>query len=314
MTGALRGPAAGGTEAAISYRPGVEGDLLPSVGVFKRALNGHYGTYNLPLVAGPDAAFVPLHRHIMENAGPRFWVAEAGGEMVGFGAGIVRGDLWYLSALFVLPEAQGCGVGGTLLRRARTDAPSGGLAATITDALQPVSNTLYARHGLLPWLPVLGLQGKAPDGAATPLPRGCEVVRLDPSLLGEVRDLDVAVTGLDRTPEHLFYLSEDGKRDGWLLRRGGRPAGYVYTSSRGLVGPAASRRRADMAVLMRAALGLMRERGIEDVYVPVPGPNRDAQRVLLAAGFTFEACPGMLLASREFGRFDRYIIANYGLM
>ena len=313
MTGRGGGCCEGGRSDAVSYRPGCEDDVLPSASVFKRALNGHYGRYNLPLVMGPDEAFVPLHRHILNNAGPRFWVAEDDGGMLGFGAGIVRGELWYLAALFVVPEAQGRGVGRELLRLARTGVSSG-LAATITDALQPVSNTLYARHGMLPSFPVLGLEGEPSRAQPPRLPRGCELIPLEPAMLDEVRRIDREVTGLDRTPEHLFYLSEDGGRDGWIMRRHGHPAGYVYARPTGLIGPAASRRSADMGVLMRSALWTMNERGVDRVHVPVPGPNRVAQQVLLEARFVFEACPGMFLASRPFGRFDRYVIANYGLM
>ena len=69
-----------------------------------------------------------------------------------------------------------------------------------------------------------------------------------------------------------------------------------------------------MTLLTKLALASLNERGAESVYVAVPGPNVEAQRVLLQAGLVFDACPGLLLVSRPFGRFDRYVIANYGLM
>jgi hypothetical protein len=69
-----------------------------------------------------------------------------------------------------------------------------------------------------------------------------------------------------------------------------------------------------MTLLMQVALATLGERGTESVYAAIPGPNAEAQRVLLQAGLVYEACPGLLLASRPFGHFDRYVIANYGLM
>jgi ribosomal protein S18 acetylase RimI-like enzyme len=56
------------------------------------------------------------------------WVAEADGELAGFGLSWVCGDLWFLAELFVSPAHQGRGIGDALLRRtfehARKRAPA----------------------------------------------------------------------------------------------------------------------------------------------------------------------------------------------
>lgn len=298
----------------IVYREARDEDLRETSGVWRAALNELYGRHNLPQITAPATGELPLYRHFLREDPQRFWVAEAQGRVVGFGAGLVRGDWWYLAALFVLPEAQGRGVGRTLIGKARTGSPQAGWAATISDALQPVSNTLYAHHGLLPWLPIVGLVGKPSTVEKPSLPRGTEALPLDPDLLADVRRIDESVTGLDRTVDHAYLLSEEGARRGWVLCRKGRPRGYVYVADSGLIGPAASTPYGDMALLIRFALATLGDRGVESVYAAVPGPNAEAQRVLLQAGLVFEACPGLLLASRPFGRFDRYVIANYGLM
>jgi len=106
-------------------------------------LNGLYGRHNLPQIEAPEASFVPLHRHLLQRDGPRFWVAEANGPVVGCGASMVRGDWWFLASLFVLPEFQGKGVGRTLIEHARVDVPTGCTRqATITDTVQPISTIL----------------------------------------------------------------------------------------------------------------------------------------------------------------------------
>ena len=313
MTG-IASPSAGRQSAGeVTYRSAREDDLPATARVFKGALNELYGRHNLPLVETPEDKLVPYHRHLLRHDGERFSVAELDGSIVGFGAGIVRDDWWYLAALFVLPEAQGRGVGRTLIERAKTGTPPISREATITDALQPVSNTLYARHGLVPWLPIVGLAGRPSPVSARVLPKGCEAVPLDARLLADVRDVDQRVTGLDRSVDHEFLLAE-GERHGWLLCRDGRPEGYVYVNDRGLVGPAAATRRGAMTSLMGFALATLHEHGAESVYAAVPGPDLEAQRVLLQAGLVYGACPGLLLVSRPFGRFDRYVIASYGLM
>jgi len=139
-------------------------------------------------------------------------VAAASDKIVGFGAGLVRDDWWYLAALFVAPEVQGRGVGDA--PRARRGRLSVRPRRHDRHSVQPVSNTLYAHHGLIPWLPILGLAGKPSRATRPSLPKGCDLIPLDASLLGEIRTIDGGVTGLDRTPDHAYLLSAEGGRKG----------------------------------------------------------------------------------------------------
>jgi GNAT superfamily N-acetyltransferase len=137
-----------------------------------------------------------VHRHLLRHDGERSFVAEDADRIVGFAAAFVRGDCWYFSALFVHPEYQGQGVGGRLL-----DLAWGGphrRRITITEAIQPVSNMLYARRGLLPVTPVLDLAGEPRIGSVD----GLEPVTADPDTL---RALDVAAYGFDRSLDHELW-------------------------------------------------------------------------------------------------------------
>jgi GNAT superfamily N-acetyltransferase len=302
------------TEGEVLYRPATEDDLAQTSRVYRAAVNELFARQNVPQLPETGAAELPGHRHLLRHDAPRFWVAELGGRVVGFGAGIVRGRWWYLSALFVLPEVQGRGVGRALLERAKAGHPApGGVAATITDAVQPLSNTLYARCGLTPRLPLICFTGRLRTPATPAASPGCEIVPLSPGALPEVSRLDEAVLGFDRTPDHAYLLAKDGQR-GWLLRHNGRPAGYVYTDSSGVIGPAASLRPAHMPLLMRHALAELAPLEPETVQAAVPGPNVQAQRILWQAGLVFENPSGLLLMSRPYGRFDRYVVGSYGLM
>lgn len=290
-------------------------DLLPAVRVFRAAVDDFFVRHGLPGVGGADDARVPLYRHILHHDGPRFWIAERADAVVGFTAAIVRGRWWYFSALFVLPEMQGCGVGRSLLERAKAGYPlPGGVAVTITDAVQPSSNTLYARCGLLPRIPVVCFTGRPSMRPGRIAEQGGDLEPVSVSTLAELREIDGAVTGIDRTVDHSYLLSLEGVRRGWLLRRAGRPVGYVFVDTRGMIGPAACLRPADMSVLMRHGLATLAEHGTESVSVSVPGPNVSAQRVLWESGLVFENPSGLLLMSRPFGRFDRYVVGSYGLM
>jgi GNAT superfamily N-acetyltransferase len=84
------------------------------------------------------------------------WVAEAGGDIVGFSWSWVCGDVWFLAQLFIDPLQQGHGIGHELLKRALEHARKSGAAhkALITFAFNRVSQGLYIRHGLFPKMPI----------------------------------------------------------------------------------------------------------------------------------------------------------------
>jgi GNAT superfamily N-acetyltransferase len=303
-------------DPAITYRRATPADAGRAFQVFRTALNDYLaraGQELLPDENDQDPAFF----HTLRYDGERCWVAEREGDMVAWGSAIVRDDWWFLSALFVLPKAQGVGVGAGLLKRARAGAPSGGVSVTVTDTLQPVSNTLYARRGMLPREALLGFAGPPRPGPAageTSPPLGTLVPEpLTAAAVPDLRRLDLAVLGFDRTVDHRFYLGE-GRRRGWLFRRAGRPVAYaLYRPATGWIGPLASLRAADIAPVLRFVLAELAALGLEKVEAGVPAPCAGAQRVLWDAGLLFDGTPGLLLASRPFGRLDRYLPASYGM-
>ena len=82
----------------------------------------------------------------------------------------------------------------------------------------------------------------------------------------------------------------------------------------GYVGPLACRDPGDVRAVLRPALvGLVAHR-IEQVRVSRSARYGEAQRPLGDTGLSFAATPGLLLASRPFGRLDRYVPAGYGML
>ena len=152
----------------------------------------------------------------------------------------------------MLPEAQGLGVGARLFELAATGAPPGAVRATVTDSLQPVSNTLYARRGLLPREVLIGFDGRPNEldaslrlGTLAPEP-------LTLAAIPDLREIDAAAAGVDRSVDHEFYLT-DGGRYGYLFRRRGRAMGYVMLRRDGWVGPVAAVRARDVEAITASA-------------------------------------------------------------
>jgi len=305
--------------AVYTYRLLAPADDDDAFAVYREALNGYLAPAGQTLVPEENDQS-PSFLHVLRHDGPRCWAAQSGDRLVAWGTAIQRGAWWFLSDLFVLPEAQGRGVGGELLRRCMAAADGAETFATVTDTLQPISNTLYARRGMLPREALLGFAGspQVSDGLLGPLREGdARAPGLVPEPLtgASVTDLailDAQVTGIERAVDHAFHLAEDGRR-GWLFRRAGRPVGYVMYRPNGRIGPLGCLDAADVAPVLRHALVHLAAQGREQVSARVPAPCVGAQRVLWAAGFVPDDTPGLLLASRPFGLLDRYLPASYGL-
>jgi GNAT superfamily N-acetyltransferase len=313
--------------AGVTYRRAEEADLPRVFHVFRDALNAYLVPAGQPPVPREDDQS-PAYRHYLRHDGARFWVAEwsveevgegdadaaggAGREIVAWGCGLLRGDWWFLSSLFVLPRAQGRGVGARLFELAGTGTPQGAVRATISDSIQPLSNTLYARRGLLPREVLIGFGGRPRPDAGRPRLGTLEPEPLVAASISELREIDARALGVDRSVDHGFYLTVSGRR-GWLFRRAGRPVAYAMVRPDGWIGPAAALRERDMQPVTAFAIAALAAEGAEKVRAGVTGRCEGAQRAFWEAGLVFESTPGLLLASGPFGRLDRYLAASYGM-
>ena len=156
------------TAPAVTYRPLVPADAGVSFSVFRDSLNDYLARAGQELLPDEDDQ-APGFVHTLRHDAARCWGAEQDGELVAWGTALQRGDWWFLSSLFVLPRVQGFGIGRELLRRCLEAAEGAAVFATVTDTLQPIANTLYARHGMFPREVLLEL-GVAPRLTAPALP------------------------------------------------------------------------------------------------------------------------------------------------
>ncbi len=299
--------------ADIGYRRATSADLAATYDVFIAAADDLRARAHRPPVddtAERRARAMPFRRHALLHDPDGIWVAEAEGAVIGFGIATRRGRLWYLAALHVVPAYQARGVGGELLRRClATGAAPGVVRTVISESSQPISNALYAKHGMYQWVPIVHVEGSIrslpapPSGGLT-----AEAVRADDGALATLDAIDTAVLGATRAIDHRLWLDQPGLA-GLLFSRGGRAIGYAYASASGKIGPVAILSARDVPAALALGIRSAAERGAEQATFVVPGHCRSALAYLLAGGFRYGESINLLLSSRPFGHLDRYLIS-----
>ena len=325
-------PVAAATDAAVeptTYRTATVDDLPACGAIWRHALNDYMGRLNLPEVPNDLAAILRLHRHLLTTDPAGFLVAEqpaARGatdvRIVAFGSAVRRDPVWFLSMLFVMPSAQRAGIGRELLRRLLP--PPGSLTlATCTDTAQPISNGLYAAHGIVPRMPLLRLVGLPDRPAELPrLPDGVRPIRFaevsrDGDRIGgaalddELAELDRDAAGFEHPADHAMIAAEG--RTGFLyLGPDGGPIGYGYASEAGRVGPIAVRDAAMLGPVIAHLITTIRPRGAFGLWLP--GAAEETFGPLIRAGFRMEGFPCLLCWDRPFADFARYVPISPGLL
>ncbi len=283
--------------------------------------------YLLPLgqmeIPSDNPALRQLHAHMQATDPDLFRVAirtDASGDQrqVGFCAAVRRGQVWFLSMLFVRPGEQSAGIGALLLDEVMPS--DGACVAVATDAAQPVSNGLYASRGMSPRLPMFNVVGRPTRPDALPaLPAGVTAHHLDASTPAERdRGLDAELAGLDREvlgyahPEDHDFLRRQGRMGFTYRNEAGRLVAYGYTSEVGRIGPVAVRDAALHAPVSAHLLSAVPPRGASAMWVTgAAGPTLET---LIRAGLRIEGFPVLLCWSRPFGDFARYQPASPGLL
>ena len=243
------------------------------------------------------------------------WVAEANGEIVGFALSWVCGDLWFLAELFVAPGQQGRGVGNELLSRTFEHARKAGatIKCLITFTFNVVSQGLYIRHGMFPRLPIY-MVSVAHDALMTRLQgEKFRLMPLEPtaSHLKSLAQLDLSSLGVSREKHHR-YLLNDSTMKGVLVHDGGDCIGYAYVSATGHVGPLAVAQARGMDAVFRTALNLAASSGSAQVSAFLPGTS-EALGIAIEHGMRI-TFPMVLVSTRDFGDWTRYLPRNPGFM
>lgn len=310
----------------VTIRPAGPADLAACAEIQHVALDGYLAPFGQQLVGWQPESMIRLFEHLLVTDPARFVVAERGGAPVGFASAWVRGGLWFLAFLFILPTEQGRGLGRRLLDavlpRPDERAPDGErlVLAVATDSLQPISNALYAHYGMVPRMPVFLMKGRVrkpeafpplpPDVAVTPFASIDDATARPPGdhLLADVTSaLDRAVLGFVRPADHRFLGAD---RNGYLVTdEDGEPLGYGYVRDDGRIGPVAAMSPALLPAIIGLLVRSTSPRG--DVFsLLVPGAAGEAFSTCLAAGLRLTEAPTLLAWNRPFADFSRYVPTN----
>ena len=314
----------------LAYRPVRPDELTACVEIWRESINDYIGRLGQPEMVSETSPLLRLYGHLSATDPERFVVASrvtpgTGEErIVAFASALVRERLWFLSMLFVAPDAQAAGVGRTLLARIMPEPESGMAMATATDSAQPISNALYSSYGMVPRIPLFNLIGRPErESAFEPLPSGVTPVPFESIAAGPPggaghQELAEAVDGLDREllgvahPIDHRYLRAESRR-GWLYRGpDGTALGYGYATEAGRVGPVAVRDEALLVPVLGHLTSAVEPRGVFALWLP--GNADRAVVAALRAGFRLDQFPVLLCWDRPFADFGRYLPISPGLL
>jgi GNAT superfamily N-acetyltransferase len=298
----------------VLYRPARADELARAQELVVRSINDLTERHGF----GPMATARPPHfqSFSLKDDPDGLWVAEDADEIVGFAFSWTSGDLWFLAELFVSPSHQGHGVGSELLKRTFDHAQKAGATnkALITFTFNTVSQGLYIRHGMFPRLPIYNL-GVSRDVLLKRLQsaqlRSVPLEDTD-SHLRSIARIDAQALGLSRDKHHR-YLIKDSATKGVSLYTGDDCVGYVYVGANGHIGPLAVARPDVIGPAFATALSLAAESGSAQVSAFIPGTSTAPLRLAIQHGMRI-AFPMVLLSTREFGDWTRYLPRNPGFM
>lgn len=257
----------------------------------------------------PRGAPLPTLGHILATG--TLLVCERGGRIVGFAGLIRRGEVAFLTDLFVRPDVQSSGIGSALLRRILPGG-DGVIRCTLASG-DPRAVALYIRAGMRPRWPHFWLRAEPARLGGLP-ETGVVTVEADPGD-AELRRWDAELSGRDRPEDLRFLLGAMDAVPLWFSREG-RRIGYGYVQRRSpeslwypdayRLGPIGARSTADAVEC--ALAGVRWARGRADVlWLAVPGPHA-ALAGLLDAGFQIAHVETFLSSEeRPFADVARYV-------
>lgn len=298
----------------LVYRPAQADDLVRADALVVATINDLTERHGF----GAMAAARPLGFQMfsLEDDPDGLWVAEDGGDIVGFSWSWVCGDLWFLAQLFVDPAQQGRGVGNELLKLTLEHARKSGAArkALITFTFNRVSQGLYIRHGLFPKTPIYFLGGER-DRVLVSLPAAPLRSIAIEDTAAHVKSLaviDARALGVSREKHHRYLLNDPATR-GIMLHAGSECVGYAYVGSDGHVGPLAVSRADMLGDAFATALKMAADGSSEKVSAFLPGTCDSALSLAIEhrMRITF---PMLLMATPGFGAWTHYLPRNPGFM
>ncbi len=303
----------------LEYRYAKSSDVPSVAEVFASAIDDigrRHGFLEEPTPVSPPN---PQYYFWLKKDPRAFWVAEDKGRVVGYTFSFLRGNLWFLADLFILPEHQGKGIGGALITRTLGSWKGKRIAnrALITPAFNRSSVSLYMRYEMLPRQPVY-VAGASKEAVT----RGLEVRRKPQLEVEEAEGFRKSAPLLEQ-----IHKSAMGFTSGWhnefffgvqksrclVFRERGRLVGYSFVRSNGRIGPLVVTLASAFGEAFNLTLRAAVQGGAEKVTIHFPGTNGAAARIGIKCGFRI-SYPLLFLSSRPMGDFENYLFYSPGLM
>lgn len=244
----------------------------------------------------------PLFEHLSATA-EQAWLAERGGQVIGYARSIRRGAVYQLTEFFIHPDHQVSGVGKELLARAF---PAGDYKRVVVSTTHGPALALYLRAGVDAQCTICDFS-RAPERRQWRSDLRFEPLRDDDEVLASLSELDEAVLGYRREADHRWLMRN---REGFLYIRDRTPVGYGYVGH--WSGPFALLDPADFPSVLAHAETRAHAAGYE-FMLGVSLGNRPVVEHLLAHGFRMDAEFLMLFMSdKPSGGFDRYVFSMPG--
>ncbi|MGY5801484.1 GNAT family N-acetyltransferase [Rhizobium sp. LEGMi12c] len=298
----------------LVYRPALADDLAATDALVVASINDLTVRHGFGAMAAASAPNFQLFS--LKDDPDGLWVADDGGEILGFAWSWVCGNVWFLAQLFVDPARQGQGIGNELLERTMEHARKSGAAhkALITFTFNRVSQGLYMRHGLFPKMPIYSFSVARERVSRTlPEPR-LHAIPLDTggTAMENLVEIDARAIGVSREKHHR-YLLDDPSTAGFLLCAGDDIVGYGYISSNGHIGPLAVARPDFLHDAFATALKLAADGSAENISAFLPGTCDSALSLAINQGMRI-TFPMLLMASPGYGDWTQYLPRNPGFM
>jgi GNAT superfamily N-acetyltransferase len=291
-------------DLATTIRRATADDSRACFDVFLAAIADLTARQNVPWDPEPEdlwSRLQDLYDHLARHAA-EWWVAEGAvaGELAGYARSVERGGLFELSEFFVHPARQSAGIGAALLERAF---PAGrGEVRAIIATTDVRAQRRYYRAGTAARFPIAALEA-APGTAGPPPDPSLEPVAATLADLGTIATIERAVLEFDRGGELAWLLA---RREGWLYRHRGEPVGFAFIGRSG-TGPLAALEPEHQVSMLHHLEARAIDLGRERLAFEVPMVNEVAMHHLLDRRFTIDPFLTLLMSSRPFGRFDRFI-------
>ena len=260
------------------FRPANEAELRSVYEVFYQ--NELLDNPNLP----SPGDIPPYLSHVLQTG--TLYVAEKDGKILAFAGAISRGNISFLTDLFVLPSHQSGQLGKTLLRFVL---PQGDLIHCTMSSSDPRALALYIRAGMRPQWPHFALRLEQPTHTWS-LASDMEIIEADPADPALV-SWDAQISGRLRPADHQFWVREERAVPLWFRRHGQTVGyGYIRLGAEALpdpqsctLGPIGVRTPEDATACVLAAVNWALQRVVV-LHIDVPGPH-PCLATLLERGF-----------------------------